>query len=200
MAIMFAGAANAQSGLKTYKFTDAGDWRVSAMYNNGQFITCYANAKYKSGISVTLLVYSSGVWKLQFYKNSWPKRPDSRFQVTLLVDGRVVVSGSVGNNTGRSFFITLGRSANNIRALMNGNQMTVRTGSGDSRFRLTGMNLSAPEVARCWKHHQNRSNNYNNDNNDFNNNRGNNNNNDNAFRPRTNRNNDDAFSGLQPLN
>ncbi len=150
-----ATAANAQSDLRTLKYSKAGVWQVSALYKGPRFLTCYANAKYKSGISVTLLAYADGMWKLQFYKNTWAKRPVSEFPVTVEVDGRTILNGN-GRYRGRNVFIDLGRSADRVRAIMKGRILGIRSASGTSRFQLTGSFQAAKQVARCWTYHKDR--------------------------------------------
>lgn len=155
-AMMVSAVGGAQAdNLRTEKFSRAGSWNISALYDGARFISCYANVRYRSGISVTILAYTSGTWKLQFYKESWQKRPVSKFRVQLDVDGNTIID-DMGEYRGRSVFVTLGQSASNVRAIMRGRIMTIRSESGSSSFRLTGTNRASRAVARCWTEHKER--------------------------------------------
>ena len=141
-------AANAQ-GLKTYQFAKAGSWSIKTLYNKQNFVSCYARVRYRSGINLSLIAYASGQWSLQFYRDDWPKREVSQFPATLEVDNKVI---SRGNATyrGRSVFVSIGRDADRVRALMRGRVMTIRSQSGVSSFKLTGSFKAAQQVAECW--------------------------------------------------
>jgi len=143
--------AQAQGRAKVVAFSKAGNWRVNAVYSsNGNFNHCSASATYRSGTRVAFIAYASGLWRLQFYKRDWPKRPVTKFPARLEVDGRNVLRGK-GFFRGRSAFIDLGRSSERVFALMRGNIMAIHSPSGTSSFRLSGTFNAASEVARCWK-------------------------------------------------
>ena len=150
--LVLPSAASAK--LRVVPFTKAGNWNVQAIYDGAKnrFSHCSASATYRSGTKVGLIAYSSGEWKLQFYKRDWPRRPVRTFPAQLLVDGRSVLQGS-GSYRGRSAFIGLGRSITRIKALMRGRVMSIRTPNGTSSFRLDGTFRASVQLARCWKAH-----------------------------------------------
>ncbi len=141
----------AQGRAKVVAFSKSGGWQINAIYSqNGAFNHCSASATYRSGTRVAFIVYASGLWRLQFYKKAWPKRPETRFPASLEVDGRRVLSGR-GFFRGRSAFIDLGKTSKRVFALMKGRVMTIRSPSGTSSFRLDGTYKATFQVARCWK-------------------------------------------------
>lgn len=150
------GAAMAQSTVRILPFAKTGKWTVKALYaSSGPFNSCSASAKYRSGTRVAFIAYSTGIWKLQFYKSDWPNRRPSKFPARLSVDGRTVLTGE-GKFRGRSAFIRLGRSSKRVIALMRGRTMTITTPAGSSSFRLDGTFSAAVHVAKCWKKHSKR--------------------------------------------
>ncbi|MEL6299893.1 MAG: hypothetical protein AAFQ45_15115 [Pseudomonadota bacterium] len=144
----------AEAKVKSTRYAKAGNWTINSVIgSNGAFNHCSARAVYRSGMEVFLIAYNSGAWSIQFYRKDWPNRKDTKFPATLLVDGREIMR-TQGRFRGRSAFLDLGRSARNRRAIMRGNIMTVRSASGESRYKLTGTNRAAGVVARCLQRYQ----------------------------------------------
>ncbi|MEM7778435.1 MAG: hypothetical protein AAF732_22880 [Pseudomonadota bacterium] len=148
-------SAAAQDNLKTYRYSKAGNWTISALYNAGNFLSCYARVSYRNGINVSLIAYENGRWTLQFYNQNWPRRPVSKFRAALEVDGRVL-RNTDATYRGRSVFLEIGRSVDPVRSLVSGRVMTIRSNSGTSSFKLTNAYDAANGVAECWLHHKRR--------------------------------------------
>ncbi|MEM9029065.1 MAG: hypothetical protein AAGC70_11915 [Pseudomonadota bacterium] len=148
-----SGAAHADN-LRTERYSSTGNWTISALYDGGRFLSCYARVSYRNGINVSLIAYNNSKWTIQFYNENWPKRAVSRFPASLIVDGRTLLNTNA-TYRGRSVFIDIGRSIDRVRPLMRGRVMTIRSDSGTSSFKLTGSFRAANHVARCWVRHTN---------------------------------------------
>ena len=144
-------SAEAKSKVRVFKFSKAGSWNIRSVFmtRTGRFDHCSANAVYKSGTRVSLIVYRSGNWRLWFSHKNWPDRGRAPFDATVRVDGRTVLS-QTGYYKNRNAYIDLGRRAKRVRALMRGREMSVTTPNGTSRFRLTGTFKASRDAARCW--------------------------------------------------
>lgn len=130
-------SASANDGITTTPFGKSGHWSIVAVSDARGFNHCAARVAYKSGIKVGMLGYFNGNWTLQFYRDDWAQRAEELFDVTLEVDGRQVLAAK-GKWSGKSAFIYLGNSNERLAALMNGNEMTIVTASGRTKFRLDG--------------------------------------------------------------
>lgn len=140
----------ADAKVRVVPFAKAGNWNVRAVFSSsGAFDHCSANARYRSGTRVSIIVYRSGNWRLWFAHNSWPDRGRATFDARVVVDNRVVLN-QTGRYKGRNAYIDLGRQVDRVKALMRGRSMAIVTPAGTSRFSLTGTNRATREVARCW--------------------------------------------------
>ena len=136
--------------VRVVPYSKAGPWQVRAVFRqNGPFDHCSANATYKSGTRVSIIVYASGNWRLWFAHDKWPDRGRQSFSTTLRVDGRTVLS-STGRFKNRNAYVDLGRDVKRVRALMRGRTMSVSTPAGTSSFSLKGTYRATRDVARCW--------------------------------------------------
>jgi len=143
-------ATYAVAASKIVPFGKYGAWRINSVFSaNGAFSNCFAKARYKSGIEVSVIFERQGRWLLRFYKHSWPNRQLSKFPSTIRIDGRRVFKGN-GFFKGRSAYIILGRELKRVTALMRGQRMSVSTSSGTTSFRLDGTYRATLAVARCF--------------------------------------------------
>jgi hypothetical protein len=151
LAVPVLRGMSAEAKVRVENYSKAGLWSIRAVFRDpGPFDHCSANARYKSGTTVSIIAYRSGNWRLWFAHPSWPDRGSQRFPAQLEVDGRTVLERD-GNFKGRNAYIDLGGDINKVKALMRGKRMSVVTPSGTSRFSLNGTFRATVEAARCWK-------------------------------------------------
>lgn len=149
--VLASASTSADAKVRVVKFGKSGNWNVRAVFGStGPFDHCSANARYRSGTRVSIIVYRSGSWRLWFVNDTWPDRGTATFPARLEVDGRVVLSQN-GRYKGRNAYINLGSRVDRVKALMRGRAMSIVTPAGTSKFSLKGTNRATQLLARCWK-------------------------------------------------
>lgn len=144
-------ATTVNAKVRVVPYSKVGNWNVRAVYSSkGLFDHCSANARYKSGTRISIIVYRSGNWRLWFAHKNWPDRGRTTFPAKVQVDDRIVLSQK-GHYKGRNAYVDLGRNIARVKALMRGRSMAIVTPAGTSRFSLLGTNRATRQIAGCWK-------------------------------------------------
>jgi hypothetical protein len=87
---------------------------------------------------------------MTLFNNNWSGQTGTKFRVDLYVDGKLVDKNYAVWAARNVAIIQFGNSLTSIKALMNGNVLTIVSEGGQSAFSLAGSYAAALKVADCY--------------------------------------------------
>ncbi|MEN8197398.1 MAG: hypothetical protein ABFS30_12940 [Pseudomonadota bacterium] len=154
-ALLIAFVIGAAGQVMTAHDADArfrvGNWTGNAFYSKGRFSHCRIWVGYRSGITLNFAQFASYNLFIGLSRPNWNLVPNGRYQMTMIIDGRVVRSarGIVLNSNRTRLWLPLGRDTHARDRLRRGFRLTLTNGRQRYKFDLTATSAALARLQQC---------------------------------------------------
>jgi len=156
--VIILGATGGRSQAQDLVFEKNG-WRGSLLTTADRFDACIAMAKLKtksflgieqeSEMIMGLALGRDGVWKIAFTKSTGGFRPNKRYDMTLIVDGKEIHRGTTIVEKSGTAYLQPSVSFDAIKALGNGDSLQIVTDVGKQTYSLAGSEDAIALTSKC---------------------------------------------------